>query len=328
MTFLYPKLLWLLCLVPLLVLWYIYLGRKEHASLKIPALALLGSYKGWRVHLVHIPFILRNIALVLLIIALARPQSHGSWTQSDAEGIDIMLAIDVSGSMLAKDFLPNRLEAAKQEAAEFINARPYDNIGLVVFSGESFTYSPLTTDHAQVLNKLQTLDAGMIQDGTAIGLGLVTAVNRLRGSKAKSKVIVLLTDGRNNTGDISPQTAADLAKAMGINVHCIAMGTLDGLAPYPIVSPFGIERDQLMPVDVDEPTLKDIANKTGGVYYRAGDNSSLKQIYHEIDKLEKTKLQNKNYQIIGENFPIFVLIAAILLFLEFILRHSLIRTNP
>ena len=238
------------------------------------------------------------------------------------------MAMDVSSSMLAEDFEPNRLEAAKKEAADFINTRENDNIGLVVFSGESFTYSPLTTDHAQVLNRLYTLEPGMIEDGTAIGLGLVTAINRLRGSKAKSKVIILLTDGRNNTGDISPQTAADLAAALDINVHCIGMGTLAGKAPVPVASPFGVVRTQMADVDVDEPTLKTIAHKTGGLYYRATDNDALNHIYKEIDKLEKTKLKNKNYQVVGEDFPLFALIAALCILLEFILRNTLLRTNP
>ena len=238
------------------------------------------------------------------------------------------MAMDVSSSMLAMDFQPNRLEAAKKEAADFINTRENDNVGLVVFSGESFTYSPLTTDHAQVLNRLYTLEPGMIEDGTAIGLGLVTAINRLRGSKAKSKVIILLTDGRNNTGDISPQTAADLAAALDINVHCIGMGTLAGEAPVPVASPFGVVRTQMADVDVDEPTLKTIAHKTGGLYYRATDNDALNHIYKEIDKLEKTKLKNKNYQVVGEDFPLFALIAALCVLLEFILRNTLLRTNP
>ena len=328
MTFLYPKVLYLLLLIPALLLWYLLRGRKQHASLRIPSVAFLGKERGWRTHLIHLPFILRNLALVALIIALARPQSHGAWNESSAEGIDIVMAMDVSSSMLAMDFEPNRLEAAKKEAADFINTRENDNIGLVVFSGESFTYSPLTTDHAQVLNRLYTLEPGMIEDGTAIGLGLVTAVNRLRGSKAKSKVIILLTDGRNNTGDISPQTAADLAAALDINVHCIGMGTLAGEAPVPVASPFGVVRTQMADVDVDEPTLKTIAHKTGGLYYRATDNNALNHIYKEIDKLEKTKLKNKNYQVVGEDFPLFALIAALCILLEFILRNTLLRTNP
>ena len=328
MTFLYPKVLYLLLLIPALLLWYLLRGRKQHASLRIPSVAFLGKERGWRTHLIHLPFILRNLALVALNIALARPQSHGAWSESSAEGIDIVMAMDVSSSMLAMDFEPNRLEAAKKEAADFINTRENDNIGLIVFSGESFTYSPLTTDHAQVLNRLYTLEPGMIEDGTAIGLGLVTAINRLRGSKAKSKVIILLTDGRNNTGDISPQTAADLAAALDINVHCIGMGTLAGEAPVPVASPFGVVRTQMADVDVDEPTLKTIAHKTGGLYYRATDNNALNHIYKEIDKLEKTKLKNKNYQVVGEDFPLFALIAALCILLEFILRNTLLRTNP
>lgn len=327
-TFLYPKLLFLLLVLPLLIIWYVMRGRKEHASLRNTSLSLLGRKRGWRTKLLHLPFILRIASLALLIVALARPQSTGSWSESDTEGIDIVLTMDISGSMLAMDFEPNRVEASKAVAANFIASREHDNIGLVAFSGESFTASPLTTDHAQLLNRLATLYPGIIEDRTAIGLGLVTAINRLRESKAESKVIILLTDGSNNAGDISPQMAADLAQSLGITVHCIGMGTLAAEAPVPVQSPFGDTRVQSMPVDIDEPTLKDIASKTGGIYYRASNNTSLERIYQEIDKLEKTKLHTRNYQIVGENFGLFALMALALLLIEFVLRHTLLRTNP
>lgn len=328
MTFLYPKVLFLLFLLLPLIVWYILRGRRDHASLLTPSLALLGGARGWRTRLIHLPFILRMLALASIIVALARPQSHGSWSEQDTEGIDIVLTMDISGSMLAMDFSPTRVEAAKQVAANFIASREHDNIGLVAFSGESFTASPLTTDHAQLLNRLAGLYPGMIEDRTAIGLGLVTAVNRLRDSKADSKVIILLTDGSNNAGDISPQMAADLAKALGITVHAIGMGTLAGEAPIAVQGPFGGTSVQSMPVDIDEPTLREIASKTGGVYFRATDNTNLEKIYTEIDKLEKTKLHTRNYQLVSEDFALFALLALALLVVEFILRHSLLRTTP
>lgn len=328
MNFLYPNILFLLVSIPLIIIWYIWRGRKKHASLKIPTLSYLETYQGWRVKFIHTPFILRLITITLLIIALARPQSFGSWSESDAEGIDIMLTMDISGSMLAMDFEPNRVEAAKAVAANFITNRENDNIGLVAFSGESFTACPLTTDHAQLLNRLKSLYPGIIADRTAIGLGLVTAINRLRDSKASSKVIILLTDGSNNAGDISPQMAAELAQTLGITIHSIGMGTLAAEAPVPVQSPFGDTRITNMPVDIDEPTLQSISAKTGGLYFRATDNSVLEYIYKEIDKLEKTRLKTRNYQSVGEDFPIFVLFGILSLLIEFILRHTLLRTTP
>lgn len=326
-AFLYPNILWLLGVIPLLGLWYYLAGRRQHATLRTPSLVLI-TRRGWRTRLLHIPFILRLIAISSVIVALARPQSFGAWTEETNEGIDIMLTMDISGSMLAMDFAPNRVEAAKQVAANFVASREYDNIGLVAFSGESFTACPLTTDHAQLLNRLSALYPGMIEDRTAIGLGLVTAVNRLRESKAKSKVIILLTDGSNNAGDISPQTAADLARAMGITVHAIGMGTLASEAPIPMQSVFGDTRIQSMPIDIDEDTLKEIAQKTGGTYFRATNNNKLEGIYTEIDKLEKTKLKTSNYQTTKEEFMLFALVALSFLLLELILRHTIIRTNP
>lgn len=328
MTFLYPKLLFLLLLIPALVAWYMWRGRRAHATLRSTSLSWLSGYRGWRTKLMHLPFILRMLALATLIVALARPQSHGSWSESDVEGIDIVMTMDISGSMLAKDFIPNRAEAAKEVAARFIARREHDNIGLVAFSGESFTASPLTTDHAQLLNRLASLYPGMIEDRTAIGLGLVTAINRLRESGAESKVIILLTDGSNNAGDISPQMAADLAHTLGITIHTIGMGTLEGEAPFDIQGPFGTTSRQFMPVDIDEPTLREIAAKTEGVYFRASDNDNLEQIYQEIDALEKTKLRTRNYQVVGEDFGLWALLAFGLLILEFVLRHTLFRTNP
>lgn len=326
-TFLYPKVLLLLLLLPVLIVWYIVRGNRSYASLRIPSLFFI-SYRGWRVRLRHLPFILRQLSLSLFILALARPQSTGFWSKQDYMGIDIMLTMDISGSMLAMDFKPNRVEVAKEVAASFIASREHDNIGLVAFSGESFTSCPLTTDHAQLLNRLSSLYPGMIEDRTAIGLGLVTAINRLRDSQAKSKVIILLTDGSNNAGDISPQTAADLAKALDITIHTIGMGTLADVAPIPVQSIFGDTQVQNMPVDIDENTLKELSAKTGGIYFRATDNTSLQEIYKAIDKLEKSKLQTRSYRSVREEFPTYLLLGLLLLFVEFLFRHVLLRTNP
>ena len=301
MTFLYPHLLWGLLLVPLLLFVYILWRRKQEATVLLPSLrGLKGHGGGLRAYLRHSVFILRLLAIGLIIIALARPQSSSSWTEDRAEGIDIMLTMDISTSMLAMDFQPNRVEAAKEVAMRFISSRP---------------------------NRLQDMKPGIIQDQTAIGSGIATAVNRLKESKTKSKVVILLTDGANNTGNISPKMAADLAKTFGIAVYTIGVGSATGEAPYPIETPFGtVVRN--MPVDLDEPTMKQIAEVSGGAYFRATDNASLASIYKEIDQMEKTKLSTKNYRTVYEEFFLFVLAASLLLLLEFILRSTLFKTNP
>lgn len=327
MTFLYPSLLYLLLLLPLVAAWYIYRRNTGHASLRTASLCFV-QHSGWRTHLRHLPIGLRLVALALLIVALARPQVKGSWEEHDAEGIDIMLAMDISSSMLSMDFQPNRLEAAKSVATSFVSSRENDNLGLVVFAGESFTACPLTTDHATLLNRIAEMQTGIILDRTAIGLGLVTAINRLRESKTESKVIILLTDGSNNAGDISPQMAAQLAATYGITIHTIGMGSLSGEAPYPMQSFFGDVRVRNVPVDIDEGTLREIAETTKGLYFRASDNKSLDAIYTEIDKLEKTKLKTRSYQSISERYHLFALWGLLLLLLEFVLRHTLLRTNP
>ena len=254
--------------------------------------AFSGKSRGFKTYLRHLPFAMRMIALGLLIVVLARPQATDSWEETETQGIDIVLALDVSGSMLAQDLQPNRLEAAKKVAAEFITDRKNDNIGLVVFAGESFTQCPMTTDHKVLLNLLNSIDFGMIEDGTAIGLGLANAVNRLKDSESKSKVVILLTDGSNNRGQIAPLTAADLAQSYGIRVYTIGAGT-KGMAPTPVQTPFGM-RLQNMPVDIDEKTLTEIASLTGGKYFRAEDNASLSNIYNEIDELEKYLISVQN----------------------------------
>ena len=328
MTFLHPHLLWLLLLLPVLLLIYALWRRKQQASLRMPSLHFLdGVGGGVRVYLRHSVFALRLLALGLIIIALARPQSSSSWSEDRVEGIDIMLTMDISTSMLAMDFQPNRVEAAKEVAMRFVANRPNDNIGLVVFAGESFTACPLTQDHATLINRLRSMTPGIIEDQTAIGSGIATAIGRLKESKAKSKVIILLTDGANNTGNISPKMAADLAKTFGISIYTIGVGSGAGEAPYPIETPFGtVVRN--MPVDLDEPTMRQIAEISGGAYFRATDNESLSAIYKKIDQLEKTKLSTRNYHTTYEEFFIFVLVAALLLLIEFVLRSTLFRTNP
>ena len=328
MTFLHPELLWLLLLLPALLIIYIVWRRRQHASLRVPSLLFLRDMRGGlRVYLRHSLFVLRLLALGLIIVALARPQSSSSWSEDRVEGIDIMLTMDISTSMLAMDFQPNRVEAAKEVAMRFIANRPNDNIGLVVFAGESFTACPLTQDHATLINRLREMTPGMIEDQTAIGSGLATAISRLKDSKTKSKVIILLTDGANNTGNISPKMAADLAKTFGISIYTIGVGSGAGEAPYPIQTALGVVVRN-MPVDLDEPTMRQIADVSGGAYFRATDNESLLAIYKKIDQLEKTKLSTRNYHTTYEEFFVFVLVAALLLLLEFVLRSTVLRTNP
>ncbi|KGO02724.1 aerotolerance regulator BatA [Porphyromonas gulae] len=327
MTFAYPELLWLLILLPLMAAWYILQARKTSATMTISSLKPFeGGRRGLRVYLRHSLPILRVLSVGFLIIALARPQNTNSWQKDSIEGIDIMLAMDVSGSMQAMDFKPNRLEAAKDVAISFINNRPNDNIGMVTFAGESFTQCPLTTDHAVLLNMVQDLQMGVLDDGTAIGMGLATAVNRLKDSKAKSRVVILLTDGSNNMGDITPRMAADIAKTFGIRVYTVGVGTR-GEAPFPIQTEFGV-RIQNVPVDIDEPTLDGIAKVSGGKYFRAVDNKTLDEIYKEIDKLEKTRLMTKSFKAYEEKYFVYALIAFLLLLTEFLLRNTLLRSNP
>lgn len=327
MTFAYPELLWLLILLPLIATWYILQARKTSVTMTISSLKPFeGSRRGLRVYLRHSLPILRALSVGFLIIALARPQNTNSWQKDSIEGIDIMLAMDVSGSMQAMDFKPNRLEAAKDVAISFINNRPNDNIGMVTFAGESFTQCPLTTDHTVLLNMVQDLQMGVLDDGTAIGMGLATAVNRLKDSKAKSRVVILLTDGSNNMGDITPRMAADIARTFGIRVYTVGVGTR-GEAPFPIQTEFGV-RIQNVPVDIDEPTLDGIAEVSGGKYFRAVDNETLNEIYKEIDKLEKTRLMTKSFKAYEEKYFVYALIAFLLLLTEFLLRNTLLRSNP
>ncbi|MCD7914110.1 MAG: VWA domain-containing protein [Tannerellaceae bacterium] len=328
MVFANPTYLYLLVLLIPLTGWYIWKLRKSQASLQVSSSQAFEALEAtsYKVYLRHVPFVLRMAAIALLIIVLARPQSTNSWQNSSTEGIDIMLVMDISSSMLAEDLKPNRLEASKDVAASFINGRPNDNIGLVVFSGESFTQCPLTTDHTVLLNLFKDIHCGMINDGTAIGLGLANAVSRIKDSQAISKVIILLTDGENNMGEIAPITAAEIARTFGIRVYTIGVGT-KGEAPYPFQTAFGVKY-QNIPVDIDEPTLKQIAATTGGQYFRATDNSSLKNIYTEIDKLEKTKISVQEYSKKQEEYKYWALLVFGLLLLEVIFRNSLLRNIP
>ena len=318
-----PKLLWLLTLVVPMTAYYVYRLRQGRATMRISTVSgLRGVPRGARYYLRHMPFVLRCGAVALLVVALARPQSSQSDSSRTTEGIDIVLSLDISGSMLARDFQPDRISAAKEVAASFIADRPNDRIGLVVFAGESFTQSPLTTD-----NILGTVRSGMIDDGTAIGNGLATAVNRLRESQAKSKVVILLTDGVNNSGQIAPLTAADIASTLGIRVYTIGVGS-EGQAPYPALDMWGNLSFVPMKVEIDEKILSDIAEKTGGRYFRATDNEKLREIYKEINRLEKSRVEVESQTRYDERFAPFVLGALLLLAAGFAMRRLWFRQIP
>ena len=279
-----------LLLIPIaLLIWYFFKSKKNTSEIIFSDLHSLEKTKTIKNQLIHLPHLFKICALILLIIALARPQSSTNWEESTTEGIDIILSMDISGSMLAEDLKPNRLEASKEVAMDFISKRANDRVGLVIFSGESFTQCPLTTDHNVFINLFKDVKSGMVEDGTAIGMGLATAVNRLKESDAISKVIILLTDGVNNKGVVAPFTAAEIAKKFGIRVYTIGVGT-EGYAPYPFQTPFGIQY-QDVEVQIDEETLQNIATVTDGKYFRATNNSKLKEIYKDIDKLEKSKIE-------------------------------------
>jgi len=327
LTFQSPVYFYLLIVIAVMVAWYIWKEKDARATLQFSTLKGFELNPGkWRSFLRHILFLLRIAAIGLIIFALARPQSTKHWRNVSTEGIDIMLALDISSSMLARDFKPDRLEASKDVAIQFISSRPNDRIGLVVFSGESFTQCPLTTDHAVLINLFHEVKSGMIEDGTAIGNGLATAINRLKESKAKSKVIILLTDGVNNKGEISPLTAAEIAQTFGIRVYTIGVGTM-GMAPYPVNTPFGVQY-QNMKVEIDEKVLKQIAKETGGKYFRATNNNKLIAIYKQIDQLEKSKIKVNEISKREEQYVKYALWALILLLTEGVFRISLFRTLP
>ncbi|HVW96905.1 MAG TPA: VWA domain-containing protein [Mucilaginibacter sp.] len=322
--FAHPGFFWLFLLLPVMIAWYVWRERKLYGHLSVSAVRSFALPKKSILPVMrHSGIVLRCLALAALIVAIARPQSSLSWQNSTTEGIDIIIASDISGSMLAEDFKPNRMEAGKNIAIDFIKNRPNDRIGLVIFSGESFTQCPLTIDHDVLINLFKDIKNGMIDDGTAIGMGLATAVNRLKESEAKSKIVILLTDGSNNTGSIPPITAAEIAKQFGIRVYTVGLGT-KGMAPYPVQTPMGIQY-QNVPVDVDEGTLTKIANITGGKYFRATDNATLRNIYEQIDKLEKAKIDVTQYHKKTELFYPFALVCLLFLLLEFVLRNTLLK---
>ena len=332
MEFANKEYLFLLLLIIPYLIWYVMFRKKSEPTLRMSdTFAFNYAPKSWRVKLMPIQLLLRIVTFTLIVIVLARPQTSNSWKNKSVEGIDIMLAIDVSTSMLAEDLKPNRIEAAKAVASEFIIGRPNDNIGLSIFAGEAFTQCPMTTDHASLLNLLQNVRTdiaarGLISDGTAIGMGLANAVTRLKGSKAKSKVVILLTDGSNNMGDISPMTAAEIAQSLGIRVYTIGVGT-NKVAPYPMPVAGGVQYVN-MPVEIDTKMLADIAASTEGDFYRATNTAELKNIYKEIDRLEKSKLNVKKFSKPYEAYQPFALAAAIALLLEILLRITVFRRIP
>jgi len=327
MTFHNPEYLFLLLALIPMIGWYVWEVRKSDASIQISSIKKMKDMpKTMRLRMRHLPFILRLLSIGMLVLAIARPQSSLNWRKESKEGIDIVMALDISGTMMAEDLRPSRLEAAKNVAIDFIQSRPNDNIGLVVFAAESFTQCPLTTDHAVLVNLFSGIRYGMIEDGTAIGLGLANAVSRIKESKAKSKVVILLTDGSNNRGDIAPVTAAEIAKTFGIRVYTIGVGAM-GMAPYPVMTPFGVDIQQVK-VEIDEPLLQQIATETGGKYFRATDNTKLLEIYGEINKMEKSRTTVDSFPIYKELFMRFALIALVAFALEILFRLFVIKRIP
>ncbi|MCP9611881.1 vWA domain-containing protein [Coprobacter tertius] len=327
MVFANPLYLFLLLLLIPAIAWYIFKQKKAQAALQVSTTQPFDKLpRSWKFYLRHFLFFLRMVVIASIIIVLARPQSTDSWENQTREGVDIVVTLDISTSMLARDFKPDRIQAAKDVAAQFITGRPNDNIGLVIFAGESFTMCPMTTDHAALLNLLREVNPGMIEDMTAIGDGLATAINRIKDGPAKSKTIILLTDGTNNAGDISPLTAAEIAKQFGIRVYTIGVGT-QGMAEYPVQTPYGVMYEKAE-VKIDETTLRQIAAETDGKYFRATNKSVLKDIFQEIDKLEKTKLSVKEYSRREENYMPWALLAFILLGAEILLRNTVLRNIP
>lgn len=328
MLFAHPSYLWFLLLLIPYIVWYVWNRNRTHATMKVStALPYQRLGRPWRAWLLHFMFVLRAGALACLIVILARPQTHDKWSTSNTEGTDIILALDISSSMLARDFKPDRFEAAKSVAAQFVSGRESDNIGVVIFAGESFTAVPMTTDRSLLVNYINDIRMGMLQDNTAIGDGLATSINRIKEGKAKSKSIILITDGSNNTGNVAPLTAAEIAKKLGIKVYTIGIGR-NGMASFPAENAFGRIEYVNMPVVIDEATLKSIASTTGGKYFRATDNNVLTQIFEEIDSLEKTYLDVRNYTHTEDNYMPWALLALCLVGIELIARNTILRTIP
>jgi len=321
-----PFFLFGLIIIPILIVWYIFRCNNQQAYVRFSDTGFFDKLpRSWKAYLRHIVFVLEIAALSLFIIALARPQSSSKNQTVNIEGIDIVLAMDISSSMLAADLKPDRLEAAKLVASDFVKGRPGDRMGLVIFSGETFTQVPLTTDHGMMLNMLKDMKCGMLEDGTAIGDGLASAISRLKDSEAISKVVILLTDGDNNAGSIDPSTAAEMAKIFGIRVYTIGAGTR-GTAPYPVQTPFGGIKYQQVPVTINEDILKHIANETGGKYFRAESEQKLQQIYDEIDKMERSKIEVNEFRRLHEEFYPFVIWGLILLITSFILKNTIFKS--
>ena len=322
-----PEFFYLLLLAIPMAAWYIFRQKKNTASIQISSAAPhFKAPKTIKHYLTHIVFLLRLLAFALFVTVLARPQSSSNWENVTTEGIDIVISLDISSSMLARDFSPDRLEAAKNVAMEFISGRQYDRMGLVVFAGEAFTQCPLTTDRTVLLNLFKDIESGMIQDGTAIGNGLATAVARLKESDAISRVVILLTDGENNSGEIAPLTAAEIAKTFGIRVYTVGIGTI-GTAPFPVQTPYGVQlRD--MEVKIDEKVLQEISSITGGKYFRATSNTKLAEIYQEIDQLEKSKIEVREFSRKSEEFLPFAMAGILLLVLSLFLNATFFKSIP
>lgn len=324
-----PHLLWLFLIYIPIIIWYIRKHRTAEPTMKVSTLLpfdKLGT--SWKAYLRHVLFAMKLLAVGCLIIILCRPQTYDRWSTAETEGTDIVIALDVSTSMLARDFKPDRFEAAKDVASQFISGRESDNIGMVIFAGESFTLVPMTTDKTVLLNYIQDINMGMLEDGTAIGDGIATAINRIKNGKAKSKSIILLTDGSNNTGVVTPITAAEIAKELGIKIYTIGVGS-NGEALYPVgMNYYGKMEYQKMPVVIDEATLKSVASMTGGKYYRATSKNVLKEVFKDIDQLEKTQLDVKNYTHTEDDYMKWALILLVLVGLEPIIRYTLLRHIP
>ncbi len=324
----HPEYLWLFTIYVPLIAWYIWKHRNAFPALEISSVMPFASLgRSFKEYLLHGLFLLRLAAIGCVIIVLARPQTRDSWRTSSTEGTDIILALDISSSMLARDFKPDRFEAAKDVAAKFVNGRESDNIGVVIFAGESFTAVPMTTDRSMLTNYINDIKMGMLEDGTAIGDGLATSINRIKDGKAKSKSIILITDGTNNTGNVAPLTAAEIAKKYGIKVYTIGVGR-NGTAPMPQQNYYGGIDYVNMPVVIDEATLQQIANTTGGRYFRATGNTVLKDIFSEIDQLEKTQMDVKHFSHTEDNYMLWAWLALGLFLLEILLRHTVLRTIP
>jgi Ca-activated chloride channel family protein len=327
MHFKNPELLWLLVLVPVIIVYFWKVKRNSRTQIRISSTEAFKNYRpSLKQRMVNLPFMLRVLSMSLLVVALARPQSSSRASNVKTEGISVVIALDISSSMLAEDFKPNRIEAAKKVAIEFIEGRPNDLIGLVIFSGQSFTQCPLTSDHAVLKNLLKDIKSGMVKDGTAIGEGLATSVSSIKDAPTKSKVVVLITDGVNNSGSIAPLTAGEIALTFGVRVYSVGVGTR-GMAPYPVQTLFGVQY-QNMEVQIDEDLLTAVAEATDGRYYRAVNNKRLEAIFAEIDKLEKSKIEITEFKRYTEEYFPFALLAGILFMLELILRYAWLRTLP